>query len=404
MAEHVDCCIVGGGPAGMVLGLLLARTGLEVTVLESQPDFDRDFRGDTVHASTLEVLDQIGLADPALEIPHAKVRQVTIHTPEETIELVNFSWLPSRFNYMAVMPQSLFLEFLCAEAERYPGFSCIRGAPVRELMMDDGRVTGVRYRRANEDVAVTADLTVAADGRFSRLRKLAGLSAVDRSAPMDVCWLRLRRQEGDGYETGGFFFGNGRMLVCLPRAEEWQMGYVFPKGDFGALRSQGIEAFHDSLRRTAPWLGDRVEAITDFSQVHLLNVKADCMDKWHTDGLLFIGDAAHIMSPVGGIGINIAIADAVETANVLASPAAPILGTRRPSAADLEEVQRRRTRPVRIVQAVQSGIQDVMIRRALSGKSFELPLPARIVLGTPGLRRFPVRVFAFGVSRTRLRI
>jgi 2-polyprenyl-6-methoxyphenol hydroxylase-like FAD-dependent oxidoreductase len=250
---------------------------------------------------------------------------------------------------------------------------------------------------------VNASLTVAADGRFSRLRKLAGLSAVDRSAPMDVCWLRLPRLEEDGYEAGAFFFGNGRMLVCIPRPEEWQMGYVFPKGDYSSMKTEGIAAFRDSLRATAPWLGDRVDSLTDFSQVHLLNVKADCMDVWHTDGLLFIGDAAHIMSPVGGIGINIAISDAVEAANVLAKPTAPILGTRLPTEADLAEIQRRRARPVRIVQAIQSGIQDVMIERAISGGAFELPLPARVLLGTPWLRRFPMRVFAFGVSRTRLR-
>jgi 2-polyprenyl-6-methoxyphenol hydroxylase-like FAD-dependent oxidoreductase len=386
----------------MMLGLLLARAGLSVTVLESQPDFDRDFRGDTVHASTLEVLDQIGLADAALALPHAKMRQVTIHTPDETVELVNFARLPSRFNYVAVMPQSDFLEFLCAEAERYPDFSCVRGAAVTELLQDDGRVAGVRYRRGDDAITVTAELTVAADGRFSRLRRLAGLGAVDRSAPMDVCWLRLPRLDGDGYDTGGFFFGDGRMLICLPRSDEWQMGYVFPKGDYGALRAAGIESFRDSLEATAPWLGDRVSALEDFSQVHLLNVKADCLDVWHTDGLLFIGDAAHIMSPVGGIGINIAIADAVETANVLASPAAPVLGTRLPRSSDLAEIQRRRGRIVRIVQQVQSGIQDVMIRRALSGLPFELPLPARLLLRTPWLRRFPMRVFAFGVSRTRL--
>jgi 2-polyprenyl-6-methoxyphenol hydroxylase-like FAD-dependent oxidoreductase len=405
----VDCCIVGGGPAGMMLGLLMARAGLAVTVLESQPDFDRDFRGDTVHASTLEVLDQIALADQALEIPHSRLKHMLIHTPTETIELVDFGNLPSRFPYIAIMPQAEFLEFLCREAERYPNFRCLRNAPVQALVeaVDQSgqrRIDGVRYGRGDDLTTLHASLTVAADGRFSRLRKLAGVQAVESTAPMDVCWFRLSRRPDDGHETGGFFTGQGRLLVCIPRGEQWQIGYVFPKGDFAQVRGAGLAAFRDSLRATAPWLGERTDEISGFSDLHLLKVKADRLRRWHQPGLLFIGDAAHIMTPVGGVGINVAIADAVETANVLANPEAPALASGPPPDELLARIQRRREWPTRIVQAVQARIQQVLVERALADRPFELPGIARLALTTPGLRQLPLRVFAFGASRTRLRL
>lgn len=404
MRDTVDCCIVGGGPAGMVLGLLLARVGLSVTVLESQPDFDRDFRGDTLHASTLEMLEQISLAERALAIPHAKLRQMSIHTGQSHQVLADFSRLRSRYPYIAIMPQADFLEFLCAEAERYPGFRCLRSAPVTGIVEDGGRVSGVRFHRSGADHVLQASLVVAADGRFSRLRKLARVEAEGRAAPMDVCWFRLPRRPTDGFDTGGFFVGGGRMLITIPRAESWQVGYVFPKGDFGELRAAGIDAFHAAVGQTAPWLADRVAEITDFADVHLLNVKADCLRTWHRPGLLFIGDAAHIMSPVGGVGINAAIADAVETANVLARPQHPRLADGPPLEALLADIQRRRWRATRIIQAVQSRIQDVLVRRALTDQAFELPTPLRFLLTVPGIRQIPIRIFALGLSRTRLQV
>jgi 2-polyprenyl-6-methoxyphenol hydroxylase-like FAD-dependent oxidoreductase len=388
----------------MMLGLLLARQGLEVTVLESQPDFDRDFRGDTVHASTLEVLDQIGLADRALEIPHSLLKHTSITTPEQTIQLVDFARLKSRFPYIAIMPQALFLDFLCAEAERFPGFRCLRKAPVQKLIEAQGQIVGVEYRQDNSVHSLHASLTVAADGRFSRLRTLAAMTPIDRAAPMDVCWFRVSRQDLDGEDSGGFFIGHGRMLVCIPRGDQWQLGYVFPKGDFREVRAAGLAAFHTSLLATAPWLGDRVYEVGDFKDLHLLNVKADSLSSWHKPGLLFIGDAAHVMSPVGGIGINFAIADAVEVANVLAQPDHPLLAAGPPPAQALQEIQRRRARPTRIAQFVQTRIQEVLIGRALTDKPFDLPPPVRLLLATPGLRQLPLRLFAFGISRTRLQL
>lgn len=399
---RVDCCIVGGGPAGMVLGLLLARVGLSATVLESQPDFDRDFRGDTLHASTLEMLDQIGLAERALAIPHAELRQMTIHAGDEHFQIADFSRLPSRYPFIAIMPQSEFLEFLCTEAERHPGFRCLRSAPVTALVEDSGRVAGVRFRHGGDEHVQRAKLVVAADGRFSRVRKLARVEAEERAAPMDVCWFRLPRRPEDGHHSGGFFVGGGRLLISIPRAVEWQIGYVFPKGDFGEVRSAGVDAFRAGIAATAPWLADRLDAIADFSDVHLLNVKADCLRTWHRPGLLFIGDAAHVMSPVGGIGINAAISDAVETANVLAHPDHPQLAGDPPEEAALAEIQRRRARPTRIIQTVQARIQDLLVARALADRTFTIPMPIRLLLSVPGIRQLPIRTFALGVSRTRL--
>ncbi len=397
-----DCIIVGAGPAGMMLGFLLARAGLEVTVLEAQPDFERDFRGDTVHASTLEVLDQIGLADRLLELPHARMCSVSLHTPERTIEVARLDRLRSRFPFVAIMPQSAFLEFLCREAERYAGFRCLRGAAVRSLIEEDGRVAGVVARSAGVDVSLRASLTVAADGRFSRLRKLGGFTARSVAPPMDVCWLRVPRESGDGHETGAFFVGGGRFLVCIPRAASWQIGYVFPKGDFQSLRARGLDAFHAGVRETAPWLGERIEHVRDWADVHLLAVAADCVERWYRPGLLLIGDAAHVMSPVGGVGINMAIADAVEAANVLAAPGAPALAEGPPGEALLGRIQRRRLPATRITQGLQGGIQATLVRRAIDGRPFDLPLPVKIVTAIPGLRQLPIRIFSLGLPRARL--
>ncbi len=400
--QRIDCCIVGAGPAGMILGLLMARVGLNVTVLERHKDFDRDFRGDTVHASTLELLDQIGLAERVLELPHAKMRSMTLTTPKRTLELARFDRLPSRFPYVAIMPQASFLEFLCEVAESYSNFRCIRGANVRSLVEEDGSTCGVVVRADSGETTFRASLTVAADGRFSRLRKVAGLTAKTTAPPMDVAWFRVPRFAADGYDTGGLFIGGGRMLVCLPRPQTWQIGYVFPKGDFRSLKDQGLPTFRNSLKETAPWLGDRVESITKWADVHLLSVSADCLTRWYKPGLLLIGDAAHVMSPVGGVGINMAISDAVETANVLAQPGDPLLRAGPPPESALAEVQKRRTMATRITQGFQSRVQNTLVKRAIAEKDFDLPGPVKMIMATPGLRQLPLRVVGLGLPQTRL--
>ena len=394
----------------MLLGLLLARAGVRTQVLEMHADFDRDFRGDTVHASTLEVLDQIGLADAVLALPHTRVERLSLNTPQQTVTLPPFSRLPTRFPYLAVMPQAELLEFLCREAERYPNFRCLRGAPVQGLLFEQSdaaaapsdRVVGVTYRDAGAPRALRAGLTVGADGRFSRLRKLAGLQAPRGAPPMDVCWFRIPRHRDDDGAGAGLYFGHGRIVVGLPRPDEWQLGYVFPKGDFQALKALGLQAFRDAVRQTAPWVGGRMDGISTWDQVHLLAVQADCLPTWHRPGLLLIGDAAHVMSPVGGVGINMAIGDAVEAANVLAAPAAPLLRAGPPPQTALAEVQRRRLGATRLTQRFQQQIQQRLVARELKGRDFELPWIARLVLATPGLRQLPLRLISLGIPQAKL--
>lgn len=403
----LDCCIVGAGPAGLMLGLLMARAGLQVTVLERFANFDRDFRGDTVHASTLEVLDQLGLAEKVLALPHSKLRKLGVQTPEKSIEIVSFDGLPTKFPYVAIMPQAQFLEFLCAEAECYPNFRCIRGASAQALLEDDGpdaAVTGVSYRCNEETVELKAKLTVATDGRFSRLRKLSGLKAKKLAPPMDVCWMRLPRLPGDGFDSGGFFVGGGRMLVCLPRPDSWQLGYVLAKGSYQELQEQGLPALRESLLELAEWLGTRVELLQAWDTVHLLNIQSDCLERWYKPGLLMLGDSAHVMSPVGGVGINMAIADAVEAANVLANPQDPALAKEAVGTALLAEVQRRRMLATRIIQRFQVTVQDQMVKRALREEPFDLPWFAKLVLAVPALSRIPRRVLALGFPQARLEI
>jgi 2-polyprenyl-6-methoxyphenol hydroxylase-like FAD-dependent oxidoreductase len=399
MITHASCCIVGAGPAGVMLALLLARKGIDVTLLELHKDLDRDFRGDTVHASTLEVLDQIGLADAALALSHTKMRSVTLHTRDRSIPMVDFSRLKTRFPYVMITPQVMFLNFLCDEAGRYPNFRRVLGAGVQELITTEQRVTGVRYKHDGEVHELQADIVIAADGRFSTVRKLAKLTATSLTPPMDVCWLRLPRQPADGHETGGFFIGSGRMLILLPRPDEWQIGYVFPKGDFKAVRELGLDAFRTSVGEIVPWLSERASAIADWDALHLLSVSSDCLEHWHRPGLLFVGDAAHVMSPVGGIGINAAIGDAVEAANVLIEP---LKSGAAIDEALLAEIQARRKRITATIQTVQARIQDTIVKRAIRNQEFDLPLPIKLALRVPGLRDLPPKIFALGLKPLRL--
>jgi 2-polyprenyl-6-methoxyphenol hydroxylase-like FAD-dependent oxidoreductase len=404
MAEEskgTGCIVVGGGPAGMVLGLLLARRGVRVQVLELHADFERDFRGDTIHPSTMEMLDRIGLADELHRLRHGKMRGLSLVTPGRTLRLVQFGRLKTRFPYVMMAPQARFLEFLQERARRYGHFGLTFRACVQGLIEEDGTVKGVRYRDEHEVVReVRAPLTVAADGRASRIAKLAGFEPERQAAEIDVIWLRLPRKEGDAADEGALYSSEGRFMVVLERQDEWQAGYVIPKGAYQRLREAGIAELQRNVAGIVPWLADRVGTLDDWKKTHVLTVRADRLPRWHKPGLLFIGDAAHAMSPVGGVGINYAIGDAVEAANVLSEK----LREGRPiEEADLAEVQRRREPAVRTIQRVQGVIQERIVGESLRHKApFVPPWPMRVLLNTPFLRDIPARMLAFGPRPYRL--
>jgi len=381
-----------------MLSLLLARAGVPVTLLEAQRDFDRDFRGDTVHPATLEVLEQIGLAERVHELPHVKARSFRFVSATTVDTAAVFSRLPTKFPYIMIMPQARFLDFLAAEAARYPHFRLITGAHVDELIEENGSIVGVGYRQGNDRGAMRALLTVAADGRFSRLRKLAGMEPEPQTLPMEVLWFRLPRRAGDRYDEAAIAVGIRQGIAVLARTEEWQLGYIGPQGRYREIKSQGIEAFRRSVAEVLPWLADRVELLRDWSDVSLLSVQGNRLARWHRPGLLFIGDAAHVMSPVGGVGINCAIADAVEAVNVLAEP----LRAGRVDELELAEVQRRREGVTRTIQNFQARVQRGMVAAFEAGRAFRLPLPVRLLMRIPFLRDIPPRITAFGVRRVRL--
>jgi 2-polyprenyl-6-methoxyphenol hydroxylase-like FAD-dependent oxidoreductase len=389
---------VGGGPAGLMLGYLLARAKLPVCVLEAHNDFDREFRGDTLHPSILEVLDQLGLAERVLQIPHTEMHTMQMRTPSATYVVADFHSLKTRFPYIALVPQADFLAFMAAEAQKLPDFTLVMGANAKELIEDDGVCRGVRYQTHAGWHEVQAQVTVAADGRFSKIRSLAGLAPVKTSPPMDILWFRIPRVPGDPTDVGGaFHIGHGRILVALERSDYWQLGYVIPKGGYQDLRAQGIEAFHKAVAESLPAFADRVSAIKDWTEISPLAVESSRLREWYRPGLLLIGDAAHVMSPVGGVGINYAVQDAVVAANVLAGP----LREGNVETSDFAVVQRRREWPTRVIQAVQALIQKNILKPALSAdKEFQPPPLVR----SPFLRRILAPLVAFGIRRVRVEI
>ena len=399
--DETSCCIVGAGPAGAILGLLLARAGVPVTLLESHADFDRDFRGDTIHPSTLELLDQLGLSERLHALPHGKLRSLRLMTSDGSVTLADLSRLHTPFPYIMTLPQAKLLELLTAEASRYPNFRLVMQANVQRLVEDNGEVRGVRYRDTeNQWHEVRASVTVAADGRFSKIRKLAGFEAVGVAPPMDVVWFRLPKLDSDRADSAEIHVGGGRFAVILDRGNEWQIGYIILKGSFAAVREAGIESLRDGLTQLMPWLGERVKLLEDWKQTAVLNVESSRVPTWHKPGLLLIGDAAHVMSPVGGVGINVAIQDAVETANVLTPPLRSGNVTER----DLAQVQSNREFAVKVVQRMQRLMQDRIAAPGLkSGSDFHLPWLLRLITCTPGLRNIPGRLMAFGPRRVRLR-
>lgn len=386
------CAIAGGGPAGMMLGFLLARAGVDVLVLEKHADFLRDFRGDTIHPSTLEVMHELGLLDEFLKLPHQKVRELSGAIGDETVTIADFTHLPTRCGFIAFIPQWDFLDFLADRAKLYPGFKLKMKAVVDDLLWEDRRVVGLKAKLPRGMLEVRADLVVGADGRHSAVRDLAGLECEDLGAPMDVLWLRLSKRPDDGSQTLGRIQA-GRMFIMLDRGDYWQCAYVISKGGFNAVRCKGLEAFRQDIVALNPALADRVSEIASWDDVKLLTVRVDRLKRWYRPGLLCIGDAAHAMSPVGGVGINLAIQDAVAAANILAEP----LREGAVSEALLRKVQERRQWPTRMTQALQIFIQNRVIRNVLSMTTPPRPPFAVMLLKRfPWLRRIPGRLIGMG--------
>jgi 2-polyprenyl-6-methoxyphenol hydroxylase-like FAD-dependent oxidoreductase len=387
-----QCCIVGGGPAGMMLGFLLARAGVEAAVLEKHGDFLRDFRGDTVHPSTLELMHELGLLDRFLELPHRKVESLSMRIGDARIRMVDLRHLPTHCKYVALMPQWDFLNFLAKEGGRYPTFDLHMRTEATAIIEEEGRVVGVRARTPEGELTVRADLVVACDGRHSTLRAQAGLPSDDFGAPMDVLWFRVSRRQSDSPET----FGNidaGAMLVMLDRGDYWQCAYAIPKGGLERMKGEGIEALRSRVSRLAPFLADRVTEVRTFDDVKLLSVTVDVLRQWWRPGLLCIGDAAHAMSPIGGVGINIAVQDAVAAANRLAVP----LRAGRVSTEDLDAIQHRRLWPARLTQRVQLALQNRVIGPALEAvRRPKPPMLFGLFNALPPLRRVPGRLLAVG--------
>ena len=390
----VTCCVAGGGPAGMMLGLLLARAGVPVLVLEKHADFLRDFRGDTIHPSTLELMHELGLLEEFLRLPHQEMPRLIAQFGDTALPIADFTHLPTRCRFIALMPQWDFLGFLARHAAGYPAFHLEMRAEATGLLEEAGRVIGVRGTAATGPFEVRADLVVAADGRSSTLRARAGLHVEDLGAPMDVLWFRLSRSPRDPDATMGRF-DVGRIFVLINRGTHWQCGYVIPKDGAEEVRRRGLEAFRASVAGLVPFAADRVGEIRDWDDVKLLTVKVDRLRRWYRPGLLCIGDAAHAMSPVGGVGINLAIQDAVAAANRLWRP----LREGRLTGLDLRLVQRRREWPTRVTQWLQLLVQRRVISTTLGRRDGRLT-PSRLLtlLGRCGLLgRLPARLVGVGI-------
>jgi 2-polyprenyl-6-methoxyphenol hydroxylase-like FAD-dependent oxidoreductase len=363
-SEDTTCCIVGGGPAGAMLALLLARQGVAVMLLEGHADFSREFRGDGIVPSTLGVLEQLGLFDRVLELPHTRHQTIAIRTAGGSIPFVEFGRVRTRHPYFLRIPQARLLQLLVSVAGEYPSFHLTMGARVEELIEERGMIVGVRYRDQDGWHAVRAALTVGADGRFSRVRELAGLASTRSAYPIDFLWFRLPTSPLDRDRDGGFYVGDAGRAYLRNRGQEWEIGYWLPKGDYQRLRGAGIEELRAAVDRLLPWLADRTPALKDWHQTSLLSVESRRVCRWYRPGLLLIGDAAHVMSPVGGVGINLAIQDAIATANLLG----PRLQARTLRVRDLAAVQRRREWATRLVQALQDLGLQTLLKSTVDGR------------------------------------
>jgi 2-polyprenyl-6-methoxyphenol hydroxylase-like FAD-dependent oxidoreductase len=392
MDQRVTCCIAGGGPAGMMLGVLLACAGVKVTVLEKHKDFLRDFRGDTIHPSTLRMMEELGWLQDFLKLPHQEVTRIFAQFGDTRVEMANFSHLPITTKFIALMPQWDFLDFLANKGRAYPNFDLRMNAEVTGLVFDGDRVSGVKVKTPEGPLTINADLVVAADGRSSVLRDAAGFVSESFGAPMDVMWLRLPRLPTDTEETQGRF-DTGHIFVMLQRGDYWQCAYVIPKGGDAQVRAAGLETFRKTVGALLPFDAARADDIPDWDHVKLLTVVVDRLKTWARPALLCIGDAAHAMSPVGGVGINLAVQDAVAAANRLWQP----LKEGRLTLADLQAVQVRREFPTHATQRLQLMIQKSVIARTLTAAGkIEPPLVIRLVSQLPFLSRIPARLLGLG--------
>lgn len=394
------CCIVGGGPAGTLLALMLARKGVPVLLLEAHMDFEREFRGDTIHPAAMEIIDALGLADRLLQVRHTEMRKASLRTSEGDVPFADFSRLKTKYPYITIMAQSQFLDFLVDEAKSYPNFQLVMGAQVDDLIEEDQQICGVRYHGQDGWYEVRAALTIGADGRFSRTRRLAGFEPIKTSPLMDILWFRLSRKEHDPLDSLSGRFGTKLIVAIINRFDYWQIGYVIPKGNYQQIRSAGIEQLQASLAEIVPEFADRVDELKEWKQISVLSVESSRVPHWYRPGLLLIGDAAHVMSPVGGVGINYAIQDAAAAANLLADK----LKNGTLQTKDLADVQRQRELPTRIIQRVQKLIQERALAAVFSAdKPLIIPWWFKLLFRTPIIRDIPPRMMAFGAFPVRLK-